>query len=67
MIRQENLCCDCATELYPCIGGSCKNRHVRALTCDCCGEEVDKLYRYNYAGGVEYCADCILKEFEVIE
>jgi hypothetical protein len=67
MITYENRCVGCATESYPCIGDRCKNRHVRVLTCDCCGEEVDKLYRYNYADGVEYCADCILKEFEEVE
>jgi hypothetical protein len=67
LITYENHCVSCATESYPCIGNSCPNRHVKVLTCDCCGEEVDKLYRSDYLGDVDYCADCALKEFEEVE
>jgi hypothetical protein len=64
MVRQENLCCDCATESYPCKGDSCCLRHVRVLLCDKCGAETDKLYIY---GSQELCAECLLEECEVIE
>ena len=32
--------------------------------CDKCGDDVEKLYKYD---GQEICEYCLLKEFEVIE
>ena len=51
-------------ESYPCMGIACPNRNVKHLYCDECGDDVEKLYKYD---GQEICEDCLLKEFEVIE
>jgi hypothetical protein len=64
MVTYENQCCGCAVPAYPCRGDSCDLRHVRVLTCDKCGAEVDKLYIY---GSQELCAECVLEDLEVIE
>ena len=62
--RYENECCGCATESYPCIGESCKNRNVPHYYCDDCKHEVDTLYYY---GTQQLCGDCILKKMEKVE
>lgn len=64
MIKIENQCCECATEGYPCNGSICPNRRVKVLICDSCKQEVGKLYRFD---GGEYCADCVLGTFEIID
>lgn len=60
MKKIENECIDCG---LPCIGNSCPYRSVTRFYCDKCGKE-DKLYYYDHE---ELCADCLLKEFEVVE
>ena len=62
MIRIENECLDCPSELG-CLGDSCPNRNVTRFYCDRCGEE-DILYYYD---NEELCRDCLLKEFEIVE
>lgn len=64
MVKYEDECCGCATENYPCIGSACPYRHVKHLYCDKCGEDVEKLYKFD---GKELCGDCALKELEVVE
>lgn len=63
-IREENRCCGCAVPAYPCLGDSCGLRHYRALYCDKCGDEVQKLY---VVEGKELCEECALDSLEVIE
>lgn len=63
MITYENECCGCAVPGYPCIGSACPNRNVPHMYCDMCGEEVEKLYKYD---GEEICEDCLLSNFESI-
>ncbi|MCM1236439.1 MAG: hypothetical protein NC489_40690 [Ruminococcus flavefaciens] len=65
MVKVTNDCCGCAAFAYPCSGENCSLRHVKHYYCDNCGEEADKLY-YG-AFGRELCAECILKELEVVE
>lgn len=62
----EDECCSCATERYPCLGGSCPNRRVKRFFCDRCKEEFEPEELYQYYGE-EVCAECILKDFERIE
>ena len=64
MVTYENECCDCAVPGYPCLGSSCPNRHVKHYYCDECGDDVEKLYRFD---GEELCSDCIEKRLEVVE
>lgn len=64
MIVRENRCSGCDAALYPCIGDSCDLMNCRVLYCDLCKDEVDKLY---IVKNMELCADCALKELEVIE
>ena len=64
MVTYENECCDCAVPGYPCLGSSCPNLHVKRYYCDECGDDVEKLYRFD---GEELCIDCIEKRLEVVE
>lgn len=64
-VIEENRCCGCAVPAYPCLGDNCSLRNCRVLICDSCGDEVDKLYKYD--SSTELCEECLLKEFEVIE
>ena len=64
MIKYENECCGCATESYPCLGSSCKFRHVPHFYCDVCGDDVEELYNY---GGEQLCIDCLLDNFEKVK
>lgn len=61
MRKYQNDCCDCATPGYPCNG---RHKSVLHLICDECGGDVDRLYVY---GGNEYCADCLLEQFEQVD
>ena len=63
MIKYENECVGCPTELG-CMGNACPNRNVRHLYCDKCGDDVEKLYKYN---GQALCAECLLDKFNIIE
>lgn len=62
MRKTENECVCCAPEIG-CFGNSCPYQNVTRFYCDRCEEET-KLYDYY---GEEICADCLLKEFEVVE
>lgn len=56
-----DMCCDCATESYPCQGSSCPNRNVLVYYCDRCKDEIDgDIYEVD---GEELCEDCLLKTF----
>ena len=60
-----DMCCDCATETYPCLGSSCPNRNVRVYYCDHCKCEIDgDIYE---ADGEELCEECLLKLFRRID
>lgn len=63
MVKYEDECYGCATESYPCSGSTCPNRHVKHLYCDKCGEDVEGLYDFD---GVQFCKECLLKQFEKI-
>ena len=52
MITYEDECCGCAVPAYPCMGSACPNRNVKHLYCDECGDDVEKLYKYD---GQEIC------------
>lgn len=63
MIIYEDECVGCPTELG-CMGNACPNRNIKHLYCDKCGDDVEKLYKYD---GQEICEDCLLEEFEIIK
>lgn len=65
MIVYENECCGCAVPSYPCLGDSCKNRHVPHYYCDKCGQEFDELYDFD--GDAQLCAECLLENFDKIK
>ena len=54
-------CCDCG---LPCLYEGCPNYKVECFVCDFCKDEDSTLYEYD---GYEICADCLLKEFKVVE
>lgn len=62
MKKIENECVSCPPEMG-CLGYSCPNRNVTRFYCDRCGEE-ETLYHYD---SEEICADCLLKEFDVVD
>ena len=64
MKKIQNECVGCRDLGLYCLGDYCPNRNVEHFQCDCCGEEDVKLYHYD---GSEVCADCLLKDFEVVE
>ena len=55
MLTRENECVDCGR---PCLGSACPYKSVIHKYCDCCGEEVKRLYYYR---GEQMCEDCILE------
>lgn len=61
MRRYESGCVDCG---FPCKYEACPNYKIEVFKCDFCKEEDVILYYYN---GNEICAECLLKEFEVVE
>lgn len=63
MLRYENQCRDCATDLYPCRGNICPLRHVERHYCDDCGSD-GRIYRFDDG---EYCIECIEKRLEVVQ
>lgn len=63
MKRVTNECVGCKDLGLPCIGNSCQYKNVTRFYCDRCEEE-HTLYHYD---SEELCADCLLKEFEVVE
>lgn len=57
MIRTEDNCVGCPTEMG-CLGSGCPKRHEIVLVCDKCGAEgVDELYEYD---DEQLCQDCLL-------
>ena len=60
MKKIEDECVSCG---LPCLGSACPYRNVMRFYCDKCGEEAT-LYHYD---DKELCAECLLKEFEVVE
>ncbi len=63
MIKYEDNCTGCREIGLPCRGISCRNRSVKCLYCDECGEESDRLYIYD---DEQLCRDCLLGMFEVV-
>ena len=62
MRRLEDECVGCP-EGMGCLGSSCPYKNVPHFYCDRCGDET-KLYHFE---DEELCADCLLKEFTVVE
>ncbi len=62
MKKIENECVNCPIEIG-CIGNSCPYRNVVRFYCDKCGNE-EQLYHFE---DEELCANCLLKNFEVVE
>ena len=62
MVKNENHCCDCATDGYRCLGSSCPNRNVEVYYCDRCGDCIgdDDVYEVD---GEDLCDSCLRKEF----
>lgn len=65
MVEYENQCCDCTASGYPCMGKDCRLRNVKVYVCDCCHDEVDKLFEYDT--GEQLCVDCLLGRFKIVE
>lgn len=63
MVKYEDECCGCATESYPCLGSSCKNRNVPRFYCDECEVE-DILYEFE---NLQLCQDCLISKFNIVE
>lgn len=57
MLEYYSDCVDCADGCHGCVLGK-KTPH---LICDCCGDEVERLYKYKDR---EYCIDCLGEQFE---
>lgn len=55
-----NMCCDCATDGYPCLGNLCPHRNVEVHYCDECNEELDEIYEVD---GKELCEECLKDMF----
>lgn len=63
MIKIENECVDCPTEMG-CLGDSCSKKNVVHLYCDNCGEDVEKLFD---VGGEQICESCLQERFQKID
>lgn len=63
MKKNENECVNCPSEIG-CLGFLCRYSNAVHYYCDWCKEPDVTLYHYNDA---EICADCLLKEFEIVE
>lgn len=59
----RNECVGCPPEIG-CFGSSCPKINVEHFCCDFCGEEDVTLYYYD---GCEICADCLLRQYEIVE
>lgn len=62
MVRIENHCCNCAVPGYPCLGNTCKRRHVEVHYCDKCESELPDGEIYE-VDGEELCEDCLKEMF----
>lgn len=54
MTRIESHCVGCNIPCDPC----CELDAVECYYCDCCGEEVGRLFDFE---GAELCGDCVIK------
>lgn len=62
MIETRNDCVSCG---FPCMGPQiCPNGEYKALICDYCGREVDRLRWFD---DEQICEDCLLLECPVVE
>ena len=59
MTRYESQYVSCG---FPCRREAC--RYYKVLECDCCHEEVDRLYRFD---DDELCENCVLVRLEVVK
>lgn len=64
MIKYEDECVGCRGSGMQCRGISCRNRCVKRLYCDECGEDSDRLYIYD---GQQICQECLLDLYDFIE
>lgn len=58
-VVKENRCVDCG---LPCMGITCPNRNVIVKSCDVCGDEFDKVWKYDNA---VYCEECLMVALEM--
>ena len=58
-VYKSDECVDCGR---PCLGSLCPNRNVIRKECDVCGDEYEKVYRYE---NTVYCADCLIMALEM--
>lgn len=58
-ILKVNECVDCGLH---CLGPACPHRNVIHKYCDICGDEVDKLWKYE---GSVYCPECLIQNLEI--
>ena len=56
VVKEENECRECAAPAYPCMGDSCKFRHVKHYYGDECGSDEDTLYILD---DEELCIECV--------
>lgn len=62
MLKYENHCCDCATDLFPCRGNRCPRVNVPVYYCDKCGVEIEpgEVFEFN---GEDLCSECLCDIF----
>lgn len=58
-VVKENECVDCA---LPCMGDRCPNRNVIHKYCDVCGDEHEKVWKYE---NTVYCTECLTIALEM--
>ena len=62
MVTRQNRCVGCDGAGYPC--NLCGLDNAVVFICDCCGEEMDKLY---WLDGEQLCEDCVLDRLQEVE
>lgn len=58
-ILKVNECVDCG---LPCLGSACPHRNVIHKYCDICGDEFDRVWKYN---DTIYCEECLIQSLEI--
>lgn len=58
-VVKENDCVDCG---LPCMGIACPNRNRIHKYCDVCGDEFDKVWKYE---NTVYCTECLITALEM--
>jgi hypothetical protein len=53
-IYKANECVDCG---LPCMGKACPHQNVIHKECDICGDEHDRVFKYE---NTIYCKDCLI-------